>query len=198
MDILIASHNEGKIFEIKKYFEYFSINFFDLKSLDIHESVSEPFDTFQQNYFHKADYYSAISGMLVLADDSGLEVECLNGKPGVLSARYGGENLSDEERNLLLLEEISDFNNVKAKFKCVLTLCQSKQWASIFEGECEGLIIDKLKGSNGFGYDPIFFLEKYSKTIAEIDTEIKNKISHRAIALNKLSNFLEKNFFLKV
>jgi len=143
MDILIASHNEGKIFEIKKYFEYFSINFFDLKSLDIHESVSEPFDTFQQNSFHKADYYSAISGMLVLADDSGLEVECLNGRPGVLSARYGGEKLSDEERNLLLLDEISDFNNVKAKFKCVLTLCQSKQWVSIFEGECEGLILLK-------------------------------------------------------
>ena len=191
MDILIASHNQGKILEIKKYFENFSINFFDLKSLDIHESISEPYDTFQQNSFHKADYYSSISGMLVLADDSGLEVECLNGKPGVLSARYGGDHLSDHERNLLLLDEIYDFNNVKAKFKCVLTLCKNQEWGSSFEGECEGLIIDKEKGSNGFGYDPIFFLEKYAKTMAEIDTEIKNKISHRAIALNKLSKFLE-------
>tara|TARA_B100001750_G_scaffold115620_1_gene91609 strand:- start:738 stop:1322 length:585 start_codon:yes stop_codon:yes gene_type:complete len=191
MDILIASHNQGKILEIKKYFENFSINFFDLKSLDIHESISEPYDTFQQNSFHKADYYSSISGMLVLADDSGLEVECLNGKPGVLSARYGGDHLSDHERNLLLLDEISDFNNIKAKFKCVLTLCKNQEWVSSFEGECEGLIIGKEKGSNGFGYDPIFFLEKYAKTMAEIDTEIKNKISHRAIALNKLSNFLE-------
>ena len=191
MDILIASHNQGKILEIKKYFENFSINFFDLKSLDIHESISEPYDTFQQNSFHKADYYSSISGMLVLADDSGLEVECLNGKPGVLSARYGGDHLSDHERNLLLLDEISDFNNVKAKFKCVLTLCKNQEWVSSFAGECEGLIIDKEKGSNGFGYDPIFFLEKYAKTMAEIDTEIKNKISHRAIALNKLSKFLE-------
>ena len=191
MDILIASHNQGKILEIKKYFEHFSIKFFDLKSLGIHESVSEPFDTFQQNSFHKADYYSSISGMLVLADDSGLEVECLNGKPGVLSARYGGEHLSDHERNLLLLDEISDFNNVKAKFKCVLTLCKNNEWVSNFEGECTGLIINKVKGSNGFGYDPIFFLEKYAKTMAEINTEIKNKISHRAIALNKLSKFLE-------
>ena len=191
MDILIASHNQGKILEIKKYFENFSINFFDLKSLDIHESISEPYDTFQQNSFHKADYYSSISGMLVLADDSGLEVECLNGKPGVLSARYGGDHLSDHERNLLLLDEISDFNNIKAKFKCVLTLCKNQEWVSSFAGECEGLIIDKEKGSNGFGYDPIFFLEKYAKTMAEIDTEIKNKISHRAIALNKLSKFLE-------
>jgi XTP/dITP diphosphohydrolase len=191
MDILIASHNQGKILEIKKYFENFSINFFDLKSLDIHESISEPYDTFQQNSFHKADYYSSISGMLVLADDSGLEVECLNGKPGVLSARYGGDHLSDHERNLLLLDEISDFNNIKAKFKCVLTLCKNQEWVSSFEGECEGLIIGKEKGSNGFGYDPIFFLEKYAKTMAEIDTEIKNKISHRAIALNKLSKFLE-------
>ena len=191
MDILIASHNQGKILEIKKYFENFSINFFDLKSLDIHESISEPYDTFQQNSFHKADYYSSISGMLVLADDSGLAVECLNGKPGVLSARYGGEHLLDDERNLLLLDEISDFNNVKAKFKCVLTLCKNQEWVSSFEGECEGLIIGKEKGSNGFGYDPIFFLEKYAKTMAEIDTEIKNKISHRAIALNKLSKFLE-------
>ena len=191
MDILIASHNQGKILEIKKYFENFSINFFDLKSLDIHESISEPYDTFQQNSFHKADYYSSISGMLVLADDSGLEVECLNGKPGVLSSRYGGDHLSDHERNLLLLDEISDFNNIKAKFKCVLTLCKNQEWVSSFEGECEGLIIGKEKGSNGFGYDPIFFLEKYAKTMAEIDTEIKNKISHRAIALNKLSNFLE-------
>ena len=191
MDILIASHNQGKILEIKKYFENFSINFFDLKSLDIHESISEPYDTFQQNSFHKADYYSSISGMLVLADDSGLEVECLNGKPGVLSARYGGDHLSDHERNLLLLDEISDFNNIKAKFKCVLTLCKNQEWVSSFEGECEGLIIGKEKGSNGFGYDPIFFLEKYAKTMAEIDTDIKNKISHRAIALNKLSNFLE-------
>ena len=193
MDILIASHNEGKIFEIKKYFEHFSINFFDLKSLNINESVNEPFDTFQQNSFHKADYYSAISGMLVLADDSGLEVECLNGRPGVLSARYGGEDLSDKERNLLLLDEVSGFNDVKAKFKCVLTLCKNEEWVSSFAGECEGIIIDKLKGSNGFGYDPIFFLEKYSKTMAEIDTEIKNKISHRAIALNKLSKWLENN-----
>ena len=191
MDILIASHNQGKILEIKKYFENFSINFLDLKSLDIHESISEPYDTFQQNSFHKADYYSSISGMLVLADDSGLEVECLNGKPGVLSARYGGDHLSDHERNLLLLDEISDFNNIKAKFKCVLTLCKNQEWVSSFEGECEGLIIGKEKGSNGFGYDPIFFLEKYAKTMAEIDTEIKNKISHRAIALNKLSKFLE-------
>ena len=191
MDILIASHNQGKILEIKKYFEHFSINFFDLKSLGIHESVSEPFDTFQQNSFHKADYYSSISGMLVLADDSGLEVECLNGKPGVLSARYGGEHLSDHERNSFLLDEISDFNNVKAKFKCVLTLCKNKEWVSSFEGECTGSIISKARGSNGFGYDPIFFLEKYAKTMAEIDTEIKNKISHRAIALNKLSKFLE-------
>ena len=191
MDILIASHNQGKILEIKKYFENFSINFFDLKSLDIHESISEPYDTFQQNSFHKADYYSSISGMLVLADDSGLEVECLNGKPGVLSARYGGDHLSDHERNLLLLDEISDFNNIKAKFKCVLTLCKNQEWVSSFEGECEGLIIGKEKGSNGFGYDPIFFLEKYAKTMAEIDIEIKNKISHRAIALNKLSKFLE-------
>ena len=191
MDILIASHNQGKILEIKKYFEHFNINFFDLKSIGIHESVSEPYDTFQQNSFHKADYYSSISGMLVLADDSGLEVECLNGKPGVLSARYGGDHLSDHERNLLLLDEISDFNNVKAKFKCVLTLCKNQEWVSSFEGECEGLIIGKEKGSNGFGYDPIFFLEKYAKTMAEIDTEIKNKISHRAIALNKLSKFLE-------
>ena len=191
MDILIASHNQGKILEIKKYFENFSINFFDLKSLDIHESISEPYDTFQQNSFHKADYYSSISGMLVLADDSGLEVECLNGKPGVLSARYGGDHLSDHERNLLLLDEISDFNNIKAKFKCVLTLCKNQEWVSSFEGECEGLIIGKEKGSNGFGYDPIFFLEKYAKTMAEIDTEIKNKISHRAIALNKLSKFLK-------
>ena len=191
MDILIASHNQGKILEIKKYFEHFNINFFDLKSIGIHESVSEPYDTFQQNSFHKADYYSSISGMLVLADDSGLEVECLNGKPGVLSARYGGENLSDHELNLLLLDEISDFNNIKAKFKCVLTLCKNQEWVSSFEGECEGLIIGKEKGSNGFGYDPIFFLEKYAKTMAEIDTEIKNKISHRAIALNKLSKFLE-------
>ena len=107
MDILIASHNQGKILEIKKYFENFSINFFDLKSLDIHESISEPYDTFQQNSFHKADYYSSISGMLVLADDSGLEVECLNGKPGVLSARYGGDHLSDHERNLLLFYNTS-------------------------------------------------------------------------------------------
>ena len=191
MDILIASHNQGKILEIKKYFEHFNINFFDLKSIGIHESVSEPYDTFQQNSFHKADYYSSISGMLVLADDSGLEVECLNGKPGVLSARYGGDHLSDHERNLLLLDEISDFNNIKAKFKCVLTLCKNQEWVSSFEGECEGLIIGKEKGSNGFGYDPIFFLEKYAKTMAEIDTEIKNKISHRAIALNKLSKFLE-------
>ena len=191
MDILIASHNQGKILEIKKYFENFSINFFDLKSLNIHESISEPYDTFQQNSFRKADYYSSISGMLVLADDSGLEVECLNGKPGVLSARYGGDHLSDHERNLLLLDEIYDFNNVKAKFKCVLTLCKNQEWVSSFEGECEGLIIGKEKGSNGFGYDPIFFLEKYAKTMAEIDTDIKNKISHRAIALNKLSKFLE-------
>ena len=189
MDILIASHNQGKILEIKKYFENFSINFFDLKSLDIHESISEPYDSFQQNSFHKADYYSSISGMLVLADDSGLEVECLNGKPGVLSARYGGDHLSDHERNLLLLDEISDFNNIKAKFKCVLTLCKNQEWVSSFEGECEGLIIGKEKGSNGFGYDPIFIPINQKITFGQMKPIKKYKIDHRMKAFKKIKKF---------
>ena len=194
MDILIATRNEGKVREFSEYFKPKNINIYDLNSLSIDSSPEEPYDSFLMNSFHKARYYSQFTEMAILSDDSGLQVECLNDAPGVYSARYGGENLSDHDRNNYLISNLpKEEIKPRAKFKCVLTLYVRNKWVSFFNGECEGYLIRTQKGVNGHGYDPIFYVEQYSKTLGELDILLKNEISHRAKALAKLIKFIETN-----
>ena len=194
MDVLIATRNKGKVTEFSEYFKTKNINIHDLNSLSIDSSPEEPYDSFLMNSFHKARYYSQFTEMAILSDDSGLQVKCLNDAPGVYSARYGGGNLSDHERNNYLISNLpKEEIKPRAKFKCVLTLYIRNKWVSFFNGECEGYLIRTQKGVNGHGYDPIFYIEKYSKTLGELDIMLKNKISHRAKALAKLIKFIETN-----
>lgn len=194
MDILIATRNKGKVTEFSEYFKTKNINIHDLNSLSIDSSPEEPYDSFLMNSFHKARYYSQFTEMAILSDDSGLQVECLNDAPGVYSARYGGENLSDHDRNNYLISNLpKEEIKPRAKFKCVLTLYVRNKWVSFFNGECEGYLIRTQKGVNGHGYDPIFYVEQYSKTLGELDILLKNEISHRAKALAKLIKFIETN-----
>ncbi len=197
MDILIASGNKGKINEISHYFENKDINIHDLNSIKINSTPDEPYDSFIMNSFHKASFYSQFSDMIILSDDSGLEVECLDNQPGVLSARYGGTELSDYERNDYLISNLPNtITKPKAKFKCVLTLFYKNKWVSFFDGICEGYLIRNQKGEKGHGYDPIFYIERYAKTFGELELSIKNRISHRAIALKKLSEFIDANLIV--
>ena len=194
MDILIATRNKGKVTEFSEYFKPKNINIYDLNSLSIDSSPEEPYDSFLMNSFHKARYYSQFTEMAILSDDSGLQVECLNDAPGVYIARYGGENLSDHDRNNYLISNLpKEEIKPRAKFKCVLTLYVRNKWVSFFNGECEGYLIRTQKGVNGHGYDPIFYVEQYSKTLGELDILLKNEISHRAKALAKLIKFIETN-----
>ena len=119
-------------------------------------------------------------------------VPVLNGAPGIYSARYAGENSTDEDNCMKLLSEMNGIQNREAKFVCALALVYPDGRKEVFEGECLGLITEEKRGTNGFGYDPVFYISRYDKTMAEIDTETKNMISHRSNAVEKLINYLEK------
>ena len=188
--LLIATKNAGKVKEIKAILKDFDMDIISLADLPNVPEVIEDGKTFFENAFKKAKEVSDATGMMVLSDDSGLEVDALNGAPGVYSARYSGESGDDKSNNEKLLKELKDVpeNKRTARFKCVMVLYHpSGKWISA-EGACEGRIALKPAGEGGFGYDPVFYLDKYGKTMAEIPAEEKNKISHRAKALNELKN----------
>ena len=139
----------------------------------------------------KAEIIGKYFDKITLSDDSGLVVEALNGDPGTYSARYAGENATDEENVDKLLREMKAVTNRKAKFVCVLALVFPDGNKKVFEGECSGLITEYKTGTNGFGYDPVFYISQYDKTMAELEPEQKNMISHRSDAVKKLINYLE-------
>ena len=168
---------------------------FELVTLDqagIIQEAEENYTTFEGNARYKAEFYSALSGLLTLADDSGLEVDALGGEPGVRSSRYAGDNATDPERVSFLLNKLRDIPQEKrqARFRCVIAIAQPARMTQTAEGTCEGFIALEPQGDNGFGYDPVFFLPEYNKTIAELPSEIKNRISHRGRAAEKARHLL--------
>ncbi len=196
MKILIASNNSHKINEFNKILTKFSqIRLLTPNDLLIDSQIDENGSTFEENSFIKAKAFFELSKIPVIADDSGLEVDILDGKPGIFSARYAGDGASDAQNRLKLLEELKSFSKKSwtARFRCVLCFYDGNV-PILFEGNCDGKIIDEERGINGFGYDPIFVPTKNILTFAEIAPEIKNKISHRAVALNKFASFLERNY----
>jgi XTP/dITP diphosphohydrolase len=187
MDILIATGNQGKVKELKELLSKFPINLKNLKDFPNIEEVEETGKTFAENAILKAKGYALQTNMWTIADDSGLEVEELNGEPGVFSARYAGENSTDKENIHKLLTEMKNKSNRNAKFVCCIAISNEKgEILHLTEGTCKGKIDYKPKGKKGFGYDPIFIPDGFDKTFAEISEDLKNKISHRKKALDKI------------
>ena len=191
MKIFLATGNKHKIEEMTAIFKNVkNIEILSIKDgIDIPEVVEDG-DTFEANSAKKALEIAKYTGMITIADDSGLCVDALNGAPGVYSARYSGENATDDSNNKKLIRELQGKENRKAHFVSVITLGKPDGRSYSFRGEVSGEIIDEPRGDKGFGYDPHFFVAEYRKTLAEMP-DIKNIISHRANALKKLEAELE-------
>ena len=192
MKIFLATGNKHKIDEIKAIFK----NVKDIEILSIKDGIEIPEvvedgDTFEANSAKKALEIAKFTGMITIADDSGLCVDALNGEPGVYSARYSGEGATDASNNAKLIKNLQGIENRKAHFVSVITLGKPDGRAYSFRGEVDGEIIDIPRGDTGFGYDPHFYVAEYGKTLAEMP-EMKNVISHRANALKKLEVELEE------
>ena len=192
MKIVFASRNEGKVREIQEMLEPTGIDLVSLNSFKAAPDILEDGHSFLENALKKARTIAEFTGENVLADDSGLEVDILKGEPGIISARYAGENATDEENNARLLEKLRNVPPEKrtACFHCELVLYKKDGSYKSFTGLWPGLIIDEPRGANGFGYDPIFLVPQLGKTAAELPPAIKNKLSHRGQAFEKLKKAL--------
>lgn len=196
--IVLATKNRGKIEEIISILNNSNIK----GGVEIHSlldypdipGIAEDATTFSGNARKKAITVSRLTGLIAIADDSGLEVDALGGAPGVYSARFAGEGATDSENIKKLIGLLKDVPCEKrsARFVCVIALATPGGEVSLVEGECPGIIATEERGTSGFGYDPVFIVPEYGKTFAELGGEIKNRISHRAIALGKLCGLLEK------
>lgn len=190
--LVIATRNKGKTKEIKDLLKGFPIDIKNLDGFGPIPPLEEDGDTFDENAYKKASFTARILGLPALADDSGLLVEALGGAPGIHSARYAGENATDEQRYLKLLDEMQGKSNRSAAFECVISIAVPKGPALTYEARCQGLIAENPAGSNGFGYDPIFFYPSYKKTFAQLTREEKNRVSHRGKALAELKSEFDK------
>lgn len=189
MQLVFASNNKNKIKEIQQILPQ-SITILSLEDIGCHEEIPETSNTIEGNAILKANYVTQKYGYDCFADDTGLEVEALNGEPGVYSARYAGEQCDSDKNMDKLLNALGGKTNRKAHFKTVIALnSQGKQ--HLFTGIAEGSITVEKSGNHGFGYDPIFQPEGHQETFAEMDSALKNTISHRAIATRELITFLK-------
>ena len=195
IELLVATTNPGKFAEVKAFLGNLPRRIICLRDLQNPPMVVEDGATFEENALKKALTLAEFSGMLTLADDSGLEVDALNGAPGIYSARYSGEESNDEKNNDRLLRELKNVPEEKrtARFICALALCAPKSFGVedwIARESCEGRIAFERRGSAGFGYDPLFFYPAFGKTFGEIDRETKATVSHRGRALKRLTEIL--------
>ena len=198
--LVIASNNEGKIKEIKRVLANFPVEVLSLKDMGLDIDVEEDGLTFEDNAKKKSvEIYKELikrneSNFIVMSDDSGLEVDYLNGEPGVFSARYAGEHGNDKKNNeklLLNLSGVSD-DNRKARFVCQLALINDKNKYRTVRGTVDGYILEEEKGNGGFGYDPLFFYKPLNKSFGELTMEEKNEISHRGVALQKVKEIIKE------
>jgi XTP/dITP diphosphohydrolase len=190
MKILIATANRGKLTEIRAILGDLDGQIVGLDEIDAPPPVAETGLTFLENARLKARYYAAHSGLISIADDSGLCVTALGDRPGVFSARFAGPDAADAENNELLLAQMRDVADRRARFVCV-TVCAKPSGEYIAEeGSCDGVLLDEPRGFDGFGYDPLFFVPEYNLTFAEMPRELKNRISHRARSLVQLKRKL--------
>jgi len=192
--LLLATTNQGKAREYRHLLKGLPFQLVTLAEEGIHIAVDEKNTTFEENARLKATVYSNFSHLITLADDSGLEVDALGGEPGIRSARFAGDEASDEdkvERLLARLKEVP-WEKRTARFRCVIAIATPEGRTELCHGECHGLIAFAPKGNNGFGYDPIFYFPELDKTMAELPLETKNQISHRGRAALEAYRMLEQ------
>jgi XTP/dITP diphosphohydrolase len=189
--LLIATTNLGKVREYQQLLSGLSCELVGLSEVGITQEAAETGSSYEENAVIKAQEYAALSNLLTLADDSGLEVNILNGRPGVYSARYAPDSPS---RIRQLLTEMQDIpaEQRSARFQCVIALAWPDGRTEITAGSCEGQITLEARGANGFGFDPVFYVPEYGMTMAELSDAIKNQVSHRARAAQKMRPILER------
>ncbi|MGP1404783.1 MAG: XTP/dITP diphosphatase [Catonella sp.] len=190
--IVFATTNEGKVKEIKEILEGFPVEVVSMKEMNITTDIEENGTTFEENSLIKAREISKLTGLPALADDSGLEVDYLNGEPGIYSARYLGKDTDYNYKNNYIIDRLKEAEDKErsARFICVISLVLPDGREFVKKGVMEGRIGYEIKGENGFGYDPIFYLPEYGKTSAELSSDEKNKISHRGKALRAMKEVI--------
>lgn len=191
---ILATRNRGKLKEIREMLADLPFEVLSMEDAGIFESIEESGNTFEENALIKARKVSGIAGEIAMADDSGLEVDFLDGKPGVRSSRFAGEGASDRDRNdkLLRLLEGVPFDKRNARFVCAVAVAFPDGRHFTARGCCEGFISLSARGENGFGYDPIFYLPEYNMTMAQLSSGEKNRISHRGKALRLMVEELKR------
>lgn len=193
--LVVASNNQHKIEEIKSILSKYNIEVISMKEAGLDIEIEENGITFMENAYIKAsEIYKLLKGYMVLSDDSGLMVDALGGAPGVYSARFAGEHGNSKKNNEKLLEMLKGKSKEErgAKFVCAMVLIINEDKIIKVQGEVNGIITEEYKGGGGFGYDPLFYIPKYDMTFSEMGSEIKNSISHRAVALRKLESEFER------
>ena len=194
MELIIASQNQNKLVEFKKILGD-KINLFSLSDIGLNQEIPENEKTIKKNAMFKAKFVNTQTGKNVFADDTGLEIDSLNGEPGVYSARYSGVDRNSDKNIELVLRKLKNKANRNSRFKTIISLILEGKSVN-FEGVVEGKITEEKRGSNGFGYDPIFQPNGYASTFGEMSLKEKNKISHRSIAINKMVQYLKENNLL--
>lgn len=187
-EVIIATNNAGKGKDFETLFKPIGVNVLTLNDIEEDIDVEETGTTFEANAILKAETVSKLLGKIVIADDSGLEIDALDGAPGVYSARYAGLNSTDDEnidKALQALQSVPDDKRT-ARFRCVLAVAGPTIKTETYSGSCEGVILHERQGTNGFGYDPIFYVQEKKQTMAELSPKEKSEISHRGAALSKL------------
>ena len=192
--LLVATRNAGKLKELTALLADVPFELVSLIDVGIDEDVEETGSTMEENATLKATTYARLSGMPTLADDSGLEVEALGGEPGVFSARYAGEGASDAQCIDFLHKKLQGIpeDSWNARFRCVIAIVWPSEPVELYTGECYGMIIKHPRGSNGFGYDPAFLIPALGKTMAELTSDEKNRLSHRSVAAQKAAAALKQ------
>lgn len=198
MKLLLATQNKNKVIELKRLLkDYPQFEVYSLSDMNIQDDIEETGLTFEENARLKALHIYRLTGIACIADDSGLEIEALNNEPGVYSARYLGENTAYTIKNQVILDRLETCVNRSARFVSVVCLVLNEAEVYTFEGIMPGSIGFEAKGDNGFGYDPIFVPLGYDLSYAEMEIDVKNKLSHRGQALRKAVDFLEKEYYEK-
>lgn len=198
MKLLLATQNKNKVIELKRLLkDYPQFEVYSLSDMNIQDDIEETGLTFEENARLKALHIYRLTGIACIADDSGLEIETLNNEPGVYSARYLGENTAYTIKNQVILDRLETCVNRSARFVSVVCLVLNEAEVYTFEGIMPGSIGFEAKGDNGFGYDPIFVPKGYDLSYAEMEIDVKNKLSHRGQALRKAVDFLEKEYYEK-
>ena len=190
--IVLATRNKGKTEEIRDLLKNFPVDLMNLDDFGPIPDVVEDGDSFDANAYKKAAFTARVLGFPAIADDSGLVVDCLHGAPGIYSARYSGENATDEANVQKLLLEMKGETQRKAAFECVISLAVPTGAALTYEGRCEGIITESPSGTMGFGYDPVFLHPGFNKTFAELSLEEKSRVSHRGLAFADMAREFDK------